>query len=216
MPPDVRPAVSEGLLPVHGSGVVAVLVPPLVLTPVSEPSVQLDHHAIAPVKAIPASPSAARVGERRLPDRLRQAVRPFHVPLVAKLQHRVVAAGRGSDEFVQVSPPAQLRPLAHGRAQPVLVGQVARERASHPAADVIEVRGRLRQVKHRLLDSGPRWITLRQHSLDRPRGPVNADSFSRNHAALARNCHVNHLGWLVGEFKKFRCCLMTEDCSRTS
>jgi hypothetical protein len=87
MPTDVRPAVSEGLLPVHGSGVVPVLVPPLVLTPVSQPPVQLDHHAIAPVKAIPAAAASVRARERRLPDRLRQAVRPFHVPLVAKLQH---------------------------------------------------------------------------------------------------------------------------------
>ena len=54
MPPDVRPAVSEGLLPVHGSGVVPVLVPPLVLTPVSQPPVQLD-------RAITFAPSGAVV-----------------------------------------------------------------------------------------------------------------------------------------------------------
>jgi hypothetical protein len=140
----------------------------------------------------------------------------FHVAVIAVLQHRVVAASGGGDEFMQVSPPAQLRPLVHGRAQPALVGQVAGERASHPAADVVEVRGRLRQIEHGLLDPGPRRIAIALHRLDRPRGPVNAEPGNRSDVTLTRNCHVNHLGWIVGELKKFRCRLMTEDCSRTS
>ena len=87
MPPDVLPAVSQGLLPVHRPGVVAILVPPLILWPVSEPSVQLHHHAIVRVKAIPPTPAAVQADERRLPDRLGQAVRPRDVVVVAVLRH---------------------------------------------------------------------------------------------------------------------------------
>jgi hypothetical protein len=106
MPADVRPAVPEGLLSVEGGVVVAVGVLPLVLIRVRQAPVQLHHHAVVPVKAIPASPAAVRSGERRLKDRLRQPVGPFHVPVVAELQHRMIAAGRRDDEFMHVSPPA--------------------------------------------------------------------------------------------------------------
>ena len=204
------PAVPEGLLPVHGGGVVTVLVPPLVLGPVAEPPVQLDHDPISLVHAVPPSAPPVRIRERRLPDRLRQPVRPFHVAVVAVLQHRVVSASRGSDELMQVSAPAQLRPLAHRRAQPALVGQVPRERASHPPAHVIERRGSLRQVKHRLLHPGPRRIAVALHSLDRPAGPVQADAFGRLDPTLDRDGHVNHLGWLVSEPLQLGSCFVTE------
>jgi hypothetical protein len=120
----------------------------------------------------------------------------------------MVAASRGGDEFTQLSTPAQLRPLAHGRAQPLLVGQVTRERAGHPPAHVIEVCGRLGQVKHRLLHPGPRRIAVAQHGLDRPTRPVNADPGNGCDMTLARNRHVNRLGWLVSELEKFRRCLV--------
>jgi hypothetical protein len=179
----------------------------------SEPPVQFDHDAVALVQPITAATASARVGERRLPDRLRQPMCPFHVPLVAKLQHRVVAASRGGDEFMQVSPPAQLGALTHRRAQPALVGQVARERAGHPPAHVVKRGRRLRQVKHRLLHPGPRWIAIALHRLDRPPRPVQADSFSRNRAALARNCHVNRFDRLVSEPLDLGCCFVTEHCA---
>jgi hypothetical protein len=215
MPPDVGPAVPQGLVPVHCSGIVAGLVPPLILWLVSEPPVKLHHHAVVPVKTIPASPPAIRAGKRRLPDRLRQPVRPFHVTLVSVLQHRVISAGRGGDELMQVSAPAQLRPLAHGRAQPGLVGQLPRERAGHPPAHVVEVRSRLGQVKHGLLHPGPRWIAVPEHRLDRPPRPVNADPADRCDMTLTRNCHMDRSGRPIGELQKFRRRLMTEDCTRT-
>src|SRR5580693_2876629 len=121
MPPYVRPAIPQGLVPVHGGGIVAVLVPPLILRAVSEPPVQFDYDPVHPVHAVPPSGPPARARERRLPDRRWQAVRPFHVTVIAILQHRVVSASRGRDELTQVSAPAQLRPLAHGRAQPLLI-----------------------------------------------------------------------------------------------
>jgi hypothetical protein len=111
----------------------------------------------------------------------------------------MVAASRGRDEFMQVSPPAQLSALVHGRAQPALVGQVARERAGHPAAHVVEVRGRLRQVEHGLLDPGPRRIAIALHRLDRPPRPMQADPGKRRNMTLPRDRHVNLPGWLVGE-----------------
>src|SRR5579859_1021808 len=165
MPPDVVPAVPERLLPVRCGGVVTVLVPPLILGPVPEPPVELHDHAVVPVEAIAASLPAVRTGERRLPDRLGQPVRPLYVTVVAILKHRMVSAGRGADELLQVSAPAQLRTLPHRGAQPFLVGQLPRECAGNPAADIIKAGGGLSQVEHRLLNPGPRRIALPQDGL---------------------------------------------------
>jgi hypothetical protein len=122
VPGDVHPSVPERVLPVHGGRVVAGLVAPLGLDRVRQPTVQLNHHAVVAVKAVAASAPALRALEWRLPDRLGEAMRPLHVSPVAVLQHRMVAAGRRRDEFMQFSAPAQPGALAHRRAQPRRVG----------------------------------------------------------------------------------------------
>jgi hypothetical protein len=122
VPGDVHPSVPERVLPVHGGRVVAGLVAPLGLDRMRQPAVQLNHHAVAAVEAIAASAPAVRALEWRLPDRLREPVRPLHVSAVAVLQHRMVAAGRRGDEFMQFNAPAQPGALAHRRAQPRRVG----------------------------------------------------------------------------------------------
>jgi hypothetical protein len=71
-----------------------------------QPPVQLHYYRVLPVQAIAAATAPAGSRERRLPDRLGQAVRPFHVAVVAVLKHRMVAAGSGCDELMQVSAPA--------------------------------------------------------------------------------------------------------------
>jgi hypothetical protein len=122
VPGDLHPSVPERVLPVHGGRVVAGLVAPLRLDRVRQPAVQLDHHAVVAVEAVAPSAPAVRALERRLPDRLREPVRPLHISAVAVLQHRMVAAGRRRDEFMQFSAPAQPGALAHRRAQPRRVG----------------------------------------------------------------------------------------------
>jgi hypothetical protein len=210
MPPDVRPAVPEGLLPVEGGGVVAVLVLPLILIRVRQPPVQLHHHAIVAVEAVPASPPAVRPGERRLPDRLRQPVRPFHVPVVAELQQRMVATGRGHDEFTHVSAPTQSGALAHCGAQPLLVSEVTRERTRHPPAHVIKVRRSLYQIEHGLLHRGPRRIAIYEHGLDRPSGAMKADPESSHDMTLTGNCDMDWISRLVGKPQQFGCRLVAE------
>ena len=117
LPLDLRPAVPQRLLPVRGGGVVPGLVPPLVFGLVGEPPVELDDHAEGLVHAVPSAPAAARLGERHLPGRLRQPVRPLHVPVIAELQHRVVPGRRGDDKFV-AGPRANAACVraVHGRA----------------------------------------------------------------------------------------------------
>ncbi|HJZ25569.1 MAG TPA: hypothetical protein VJ370_04775 [Streptosporangiaceae bacterium] len=122
VPGDLDPSVPERVLPVHGGRVVAGLVAPLGLDRVRQPTVQLNHHAVAAVEAVAASAPAVRALEWRLPDRLGEPVRPLHVPAVAVLQYRMVAAGGRRDEFMQFSAPAQPGALAHRRAQPRRVG----------------------------------------------------------------------------------------------
>jgi hypothetical protein len=101
---------------------------------VSQPPVQLDHHVILQINAVPLPTAAARAGERHLPDRLRQAMGPLHIAVITELQHRMIATIGGHDKFVQVRPPAQLRTLAHGLPQPRFIGQIPGQRAGHPAA----------------------------------------------------------------------------------
>jgi hypothetical protein len=63
VPGDLHPAVPERLLPDDGGRVVTGLVPPLGLSWVRQPPVQLDHHAIVAVQAIAASPPTVRALE---------------------------------------------------------------------------------------------------------------------------------------------------------
>ncbi|HJY69582.1 MAG TPA: hypothetical protein VJ254_22895 [Streptosporangiaceae bacterium] len=122
VPGDLHPSVPQRVLPVHGGRVVAGLVAPLGLDRVRQPTVQLDHHTVVTIEAIAASAPAVRALEWRLPDRLGEPVRALHVAAVAVLQHRMVAAGRRRDEFMQFSAPAQPGALAHRRAQPRRIG----------------------------------------------------------------------------------------------
>ena len=179
LPLDLRPAVPQRLLPVRGGGVVPGLVPPPVLGLVGEPPVELDDHAEGLVHAVPPAPAAARLGERHLPGRLRQPVRPLYVPVVTELQHRVVPGRRRCDELLQVGAPAQPEACAHGRVEPALVGKLPRDGPGHPAAHVVKGLRGLRQVKHRLLDPGPGRLRTSERGLDRPPRPVQADSLGR-------------------------------------
>jgi hypothetical protein len=214
VPGDLRPAVPQCLLPGHRRRVVAGLVLPLVFGRVAQLSVQFHQHAVVPVLAVAAATAAVRAGERRLPGRLGQPVGPFHVAVIAVLQHRMVPAGRRRDELTQVSAPAQPAARPHRRPQPARVGQVPRERAGHPAAHVIKARGRLRQVEQGLLYCGPRRIAARLHCLVRPPGPVQADAGGGQHPALGGNRQVNQLRRPVGEPLQLGRCLVTEHRAR--
>jgi hypothetical protein len=110
----------------------------------------------------------------------------------------VPAGGRG-DEPAQVSTPAQTRAALNRIMEPGLVGQLPRERASHPPAYVIERRRRLGQVEQRVLYRGARRITGRQHDLTRPPGAVQADADGRRDPALPGDSHVNRLDRPVSE-----------------
>jgi len=87
VPRDLHPVIPERLLPVHGGRVVAGLVPRLGFSGMRQPTVQFDYHTVVAVKAIAAPPTAVRVRERRLPDRVGKPVRPLYVSAIAVLQH---------------------------------------------------------------------------------------------------------------------------------
>jgi hypothetical protein len=109
------------------------------------------------------------------------------------------AAGRRADEFMQFGSPAQFAAFADRRPDPLFVGEVPRKRTGHPAADVVETRGRLDQVKHGLLDPGPRRTAVPLHRLHRPPRPVQADPADRRDMTLSRDRHVNRFDRLIGE-----------------
>jgi hypothetical protein len=123
----------------------------------------------------------------------------FHVVVVPELQYRMIAAVGGHDELVQVRTPAKLRALGHGVAQPRLVSEIPGERARDPAADVIKGRGGLREIKHGLLDLGPRRVGVSLRSLIGACGAVKAYPVDRLDPTLNGNSDVNHLGGLVGK-----------------
>jgi hypothetical protein len=214
VPGDLHPSVPERLLTIRGGRVVADLVAPLGLDRVRQPTVQLDHHTVVTIEAIAASAPAVRALEWRLPDRLGEPVRALHVAAVAVLQHRMVAAGRRRDEFMQFSTPAQPGALTHRRAQPRRVGQVPRECAGHPPADVIEGRRRLGQVEHGLLHRRQRRVAGPQHDLAGARAAVQADPADHLDPALPGNRHVNRVGRLVGEPLELGRGLVAQDRAR--
>jgi hypothetical protein len=214
VPGDLQPSVPERLLPGHGGRVVAGLVAPLGLDRVRQPPVQLDRDAVVAVEAIAASAPTVRALEGRLPNRLGKAVRALHVPAVAVLKHRMVAAGRRRDELVQCSTPAQPGALAHRRAKPRRVGQVSREGASHPSAHLIERRGGLGQVEHGLLHPRPRRVAVSQHDLAGARAAMQADPVDHLDPALPGNRHVNRFGRLVGEPLELGRGLVAQDRAR--
>src|SRR5690242_6666913 len=148
---DRRPVVPQRLLPGRRSGVVPGLVLPPVLLRVRQPPVEFHHHAVFLVHAVPATAPAVFAGEADLPGGFGQLVRPLHVPVVAELQHRVVAGGGRLKNFVQVGAPTQPRPFFHGCLQLLLVGKLPRDRPRHPPAHIIKAPSHLRQIQHRLL-----------------------------------------------------------------
>src|SRR5690242_17671006 len=211
---DRRPVVPQRLLPGRGRGVVPGRVLPPVLLRVRQPPVELHHHAVPGVHAVPAAAAAVLRGERDLPVRLGQAVSPFDVPVVAELQHRMVTGDGCLEDLVQVRAPAQPWPFLHGCLQLRLVGELARDSAGHPAADVIKAFRRLRQIKHRLLNRGTRWIARYLHRLDVPGRPMQADALGRLDASRVWNHHVYQPVPLVGEPMQFRCGLIAQDSAR--
>jgi hypothetical protein len=197
LPLDVVPAVPERLLPGRGGGIVPGLVGPLVL--MAQLPVQLHHDAVLVVDPVPTSPAPVGPGEPYLQARLRQAVRPLHIPVVPELQHRMVPARRGRDQLMQVGPPAQLGPCVHRLVQRGLVGEIPGERPGNPATDVIKRSRRLGKVKHGLLDLGTGWISMSQHELRGTPGTVNTHVGNRDDPTLPRDGHVNGIGRLVGQ-----------------
>jgi len=179
LPLNLRPAVPQRLLPVRGGGVVPGLVPPPVFGLVGEPPVELDDHAVLGVHPVPPSPPTISRGERHLPGRLGQPVRPLHVPVIAELQHRMIPARRGRDELLQVVAPPQPLACLHGRVEPGLVGELPRNRPGHPPAHVIECLRGLGEVEHRLLDPRPGRIRTYLGGLHRPVRPVQGDALPR-------------------------------------
>lgn len=127
----------------------------------------------------------------------------------------MIPASGSNDEFMQIPAPAQPGSRHPGRAQPVLIGEITRERTGHPPADIIEGRRGLREVEHGFLDLGPRRIRAWLRSLDRPRRPVEADPFDRYDPPPHGDGHVNRLRRLVDEPMQLSRCLVTEDCARS-
>jgi phosphoglycolate phosphatase len=167
-PGNRRPVIPQRLLAVRGGGVVPGLVLPPVLGRVRQPPVELHYYSVLLVHAVPPAAPPVRCRERNLPARLGQSVRPLHVPVIAVLQHRMIARNGRLEDLVQVSAPAQPPVLGHGRLQPGLVGKVPRDRPRHPPAHIVKAPRRLRQVQHRLLHRRPRRKVPVRHRLDDP------------------------------------------------
>jgi phosphoglycolate phosphatase len=200
---DVHPPVPQRLDAFGRRSVIPGLVLPLILRRVRQAPVKLHDHPVRLVQAIPASPPPVRSDEWHLPGRLGQAVGLLHVPVVAEFQHRMIPACRRGDKFVQVRAPAQPRALGHRLTQAGLVGKFPGDRAGHPAAHVVEVPRGLRQVKHGLLDPGPRRPGASQHGLGRPPRPVQADTADRHNVTLVRNRYVDRIARLVSKPVQF-------------
>jgi hypothetical protein len=191
----VDPAVAERVRAIRRGRVVALGIPPPVLWRMSEATIQLHNHRVGLIYPVAPSASAAWTGERHLPPRLRQPVRPLHVARVAELEHGLVAIRGRVEELFQICPVLKPATRLDRRPEPYPVRQPPRERPRHPPAHVIKSLRRIHQIQDGLLHRRPCRISDPRS----PRRTVEAHARNRDDTALTGNGHVNRIRLLVGQ-----------------
>ena len=162
VPRDLVPVVPQRRAAPGRGLVVASSVTTALVLGVSVPAVELDDQPVLRVVPVAEAAAAVRLGERYLALGGGQPVRALDVPVVAELQHRMRAAGRGGDDLVESVSPAEFLARAQRPAQRPFAGEAAPECAGHPADHVVESLGLVHEVDDRLLDQRVRYDPARK------------------------------------------------------